>query len=109
MVCVREREADVELCSPIFLTTFHLTYASIGTRLLLRFTNLLDGVKDVQMPWDRYFKSIVPIGALFSASLIFSNLAYLTLSVSFIQMLKAYTSVAVLGISVFMVSLLVAL
>lgn len=32
---------------------------------------------------------IVPIGALFSASLIFSNLAYLTLSVSFIQMCVA--------------------
>lgn len=50
----------------------------------------------------RWFRNIVPIGALFSASLIFSNLAYLTLSVSFIQMLKAFTSVAVLGLSVFM-------
>lgn len=30
---------------------------------------------------------IVPIGALFSGSLIFSNFAYLSLSVSFIQML----------------------
>ncbi len=31
------------------------------------------------------------IGALFSCSLIFSNMAYLTLGVSFIQMLKAFT------------------
>ena len=31
-------------------------------------------------------RNIVPIGALFSASLVFSNLAYITLSVSFIQM-----------------------
>lgn len=54
------------------------------------------------MSWERWFKNIVPIGALFSASLIFSNLAYLTLSVSFIQMLKAFTSVAVLGLSVAM-------
>ena len=38
------------------------------------------------MTFDRWLKSIVPIGALFSASLIFSNIAYLTLSVSFIQM-----------------------
>lgn len=37
----------------------------------------------------RWFRNIVPIGALFSASLIFSNLAYLTLSVSFIQMYAA--------------------
>lgn len=52
------------------------------------------------MGWDRWVRSILPIGALFSASLIFSNMAYLTLSVSFIQMLKAFTSVAVLGISI---------
>lgn len=38
------------------------------------------------MTWDRYMRSIVPIGALFSASLVFSNLAYIDLSVSFIQM-----------------------
>ncbi|GAA6004435.1 hypothetical protein JCM10207_000726 [Rhodosporidiobolus poonsookiae] len=85
---------------PIALTTWHLVYATIGTRLLLRFTHLLDDLANVQMSWDRWFKNIVPIGALFSGSLIFSNFAYLTLSVSFIQMLKAFTSVAVLGMSV---------
>lgn len=42
------------LPSPIWLTTFHLCYATIGTRVLQRFTNLLDGVNDVQMSWDRY-------------------------------------------------------
>ncbi|KAK4057689.1 hypothetical protein OIO90_001337 [Microbotryomycetes sp. JL221] len=85
---------------PIFLTTFHLVYATIGVRILARTTHLLDGLKDAQMSWDRYLRNIVPIGALFSASLVFSNLAYITLSVSFIQMLKAFTSVAVLGMSV---------
>lgn len=108
--------------SPIFLTTFHLVFATIGTRVLARTTHLLDGLQNVQvrllispelqcscrecsvaqMTMDRWLKSIVPIGALFSASLIFSNMAYLTLSVSFIQMLKAFTSVAVLGMSVVM-------
>jgi hypothetical protein len=38
------------------------------------------------MTFSLWAKSILPIGALFSASLIFSNMAYLTLSVSFIQM-----------------------
>ena len=37
---------------------------------------------------DRWLRSIVPIGALFSGSLVLSNYAYLSLSVSFIQMLK---------------------
>lgn len=46
-----------------------------------------------------YLRSIVPIGVLFSGSLILSNMAYLTLSVSFIQMLKAFTPVAILLIS----------
>ncbi|GAA5847828.1 hypothetical protein JCM5353_000214 [Sporobolomyces roseus] len=85
---------------PIWLVTFHLCFATIGSRLLLKFTHLLDDLHNVPMSWDRWLKNIVPIGALFSGSLIFSNFAYLTLSVSFIQMLKAFTSVAVLGMSV---------
>ena len=120
--------------------TWHLVFATIGTRILKRSTRLLDGLANVQMSWDRYFRSIVPIGALFSAvgrsftlskltrqSLVFNNLAYLTLSVSFIQVRQrcfgmpadladaegsaplalstasdalAFTSVAVLGMSV---------
>ncbi|KAM0753710.1 TPT-domain-containing protein [Meredithblackwellia eburnea MCA 4105] len=94
--------SDLDFPYPIFLTTVHLAYATIGTRLLLQFTNLLDGVRNLDMSWDRWLRNIVPIGALFSASLIFSNLAYLTLSISFIQMLKAFTSVAVLSMSVLM-------
>lgn len=77
---------DLEFHYPVFLTTFHLVYATIGVRLLAKTTHLLDGLKDAQMTWDRYMRNIVPIGALFSASLVFSNLAYITLSVSFIQM-----------------------
>ena len=36
-----------------------------------------------------FLRSILPIGVLFSGSLILSNKAYLYLSVPFIQMLKA--------------------
>jgi hypothetical protein len=42
---------------------------------------------------ETYVRSIVPIGALFSGSLILSNMAYLTLTVSFIQMLKVRRAV----------------
>ena len=73
---------------PVFLVTFHLTFAAIGTRVLQRTTRLLDGVKDVPMSKDMFLKSILPIGLLFSGSLILSNTAYLYLSVSYIQMLK---------------------
>lgn len=43
-----------------------------------------------------YFRAIVPIGILYSASLVFSNLVYLYLSVAFIQMLKAAAPASVL-------------
>jgi hypothetical protein len=40
------------------------------------------------MTKELFFRSILPIGILFSGSLIMSNKAYLYLTVSFIQMLK---------------------
>jgi len=76
-----------------------LTFASIGTRVLKRTTNLLDGADHINMTRELFTRSILPIGALFSASLVLSNTAYLYLSVAFIQMLKAFTPVAILLIS----------
>merc|ERR1711939_9442 len=93
---------DLGFDFPVTLTTLHLAYASLGTRLLRRFTHLLYGLDRIDMSWDRYLRNIVPIGALFSASLVFSNLAYITLEVSFIQMLKAFVAVVAYFMSVFM-------
>jgi hypothetical protein len=84
---------------PVFLVTWHLTFAAIGTRVLQRTTHLLDGAKEVHITKDMFVRSILPIGLLFSASLILSNTAYLYLSVAYIQMLKAFTPVAILLIS----------
>lgn len=81
---------------PIFLTTWHLLFSSIATQILARTSTLLDGRKTVKMTGKVYLRAIVPIGLFFSLSLICSNKAYLYLSVSFIQMLKATTPVAVL-------------
>lgn len=46
-------------------------------------------VKSVNMSVTDYRKRVMPIGALYAASLWLSNSAYLHLSVSFIQMTKA--------------------
>jgi len=43
-----------------------------------------------------YLRAIVPIGLLYSASLVCSNMVYLYLSVAFIQMLKSASPVIVL-------------
>jgi len=51
------------------------------------------------MTKEMFVKSILPIGVLFSGSLILSNKAYLHLTVSFIQMLKAFIPVLILLIS----------
>lgn len=66
------------------------------TQGLARFTTVLDSRKKVPMTGRVYLRAIVPIGLFFSLSLMFSNAAYLYLSVAFIQMLKATTPVAVL-------------
>ncbi|KAG1767995.1 TPT-domain-containing protein [Suillus occidentalis] len=72
---------------PVFLVTWHLTFAAIGTRVLQRTTHLLDGAKDVPVSKDMFFRSILPIGLLFSGY------------VAYIQMLKAFTPVAILLIT----------
>lgn len=81
---------------PIFLTTWHLIFATVMTQFLARFTTILDSRKKVPMTGRVYLRAIVPIGLFFSLSLICGNQAYLYLSVAFIQMLKATTPVAVL-------------
>ncbi|PSK56781.1 hypothetical protein B9Z65_6405 [Elsinoe australis] len=74
---------------PIVLTTWHLGFATLMTQILARFTTVLDSRKKVPMTGRIYLRAIVPIGVMFSLSLICGNLTYLYLSVSFIQMLKA--------------------
>jgi hypothetical protein len=81
---------------PVILTTYHLTFATIVTQVLARCTNVLDGRHKVKMTGRVYLRAVVPIGVFFSLSLICGNVAYLYLSVAFIQMLKATTPVAVL-------------
>jgi hypothetical protein len=78
----------------IFLTTWHLAFATLMTQILARTTSLLDGRKTVKMTGRVYMRAIVPIGVFFSLSLICGNVTYLYLSVAFIQMLKVRTSLA---------------
>ncbi|KAK3359243.1 triose-phosphate transporter family-domain-containing protein [Lasiosphaeria hispida] len=81
---------------PATLTCWHLIFATAATQILARTTKLLDGRKTVKMTGRVYMRAIVPIGLLYSASLVCSNMVYLYLSVAFIQMLKAAAPVAVL-------------
>ncbi|KAA8523024.1 hypothetical protein F0562_009447 [Nyssa sinensis] len=82
---------------PISLTMIHMAFCSSLAYLLVRVFKL---VEPVSMSLELFVKSVLPIGALYSFSLWFSNSAYIYLSVSFIQMLKALMPVAVYSIGV---------
>lgn len=73
-----------------------MVFATAMTQILARCTTILDSRHKVPMTPATYSRAIVPIGIMFSLSLICGNLAYLYLSVSFIQMLKATNAVATL-------------
>ncbi|WDK12461.1 triose-phosphate transporter [Colletotrichum graminicola] len=80
----------------VILTCWHLVFSTLATQILARTTSLLDDRHKVKMTGRVYLRAVVPIGLLYSGSLVCSNLVYLYLSVSFIQMLKAGAPVAVL-------------
>ncbi|KAJ0251885.1 sugar phosphate/phosphate translocator [Hirschfeldia incana] len=82
---------------PITLTMIHMAFCSSLAVLLIKVFKV---VEPVSMSRDTYIRSVVPIGALYSLSLWLSNSAYIYLSVSFIQMLKALMPVAVYSIGV---------
>lgn len=82
---------------PISLTMIHMAFCSTLAFLLVRVFKL---VEPVTMSRELYLSSVVPIGVLYSLSLWLSNSAYIYLSVSFIQMLKALMPVAVYSIGV---------
>lgn len=82
---------------PISLTMIHMAFCSSLAYFLVRVLKL---VEPVSMSRELYLSSVVPIGALYSLSLWLSNSAYIYLSVSFIQMLKALMPVAVYSIGV---------
>uniref|UniRef100_A0A1D1XM73 Putative sugar phosphate/phosphate translocator At4g32390 n=1 Tax=Anthurium amnicola TaxID=1678845 RepID=A0A1D1XM73_9ARAE len=83
---------------PISLTMIHMAFCSSLAFVLVKGVRLVD--TPAAMSRQLYLSSVVPIGLLYSLSLWFSNSAYIYLSVSFIQMLKALMPVAVYSIGV---------
>ncbi|KAG8375783.1 hypothetical protein BUALT_Bualt10G0136200 [Buddleja alternifolia] len=82
---------------PISLTMIHMAFCSSLAFAAVRIFKL---VEPASLSRQVYLSSVVPIGALYSLSLWLSNSAYIYLSVSFIQMLKALMPVAVYSIGI---------
>lgn len=70
---------------PVALTCTHMLLCSVVAFSLVK----LGVVEAVNITADTYLSCILPIGLLFAGTLWLGNAAYLYLSVSFIQMLKA--------------------
>ncbi|KAK8017623.1 hypothetical protein PG993_013949 [Apiospora rasikravindrae] len=73
---------------PVILAWWHMTFATLATQFLARTTTHLDNRHSVKMTRPFYLRAVVPIGLLYSGSMVCSNLVYLYLNVAFIQMLK---------------------
>ncbi|KAL3646030.1 hypothetical protein CASFOL_011210 [Castilleja foliolosa] len=82
---------------PISLTMIHMAFCSSLAFAAIRVFKI---VEPPAVSRHVYLTSVVPIGALYSLSLWLSNSAYIYLSVSFIQMLKALMPVAVYSIGI---------
>ena len=65
---------------------WHMTFCSVVGFLCVR---VLGVARSHNMPARDYARRVLPIGVLYAASLWLSNTAYLSLSVSFIQMTKS--------------------
>ncbi|KAM0901535.1 hypothetical protein ACQ4PT_019938 [Festuca glaucescens] len=85
---------------PISLTMIHMAFCASLAAALVRVLRLVDLPSSPPMTFSLYAATVVPIGALYALSLWFSNSAYIYLSVSFIQMLKALMPVAVYSLAV---------
>ena len=83
---------------PVALTMIHMLFCSFMANVALRVFKVCS-VPDIKR--QEYARKIVPVGLLFSLSLWLSNSAYIYLSVSFIQMLKALSPVVVFLVTCF--------
>ncbi|GAB4819493.1 hypothetical protein N2152v2_006539 [Parachlorella kessleri] len=79
---------------PITLTMWHMFFCATLAIGLVKSGK----VQSINMERETYMRAIVPIGLCYAGTLWVGNAAYLYLSVSFIQMLKALMPVAVFSV-----------
>ena len=78
---------------PVSLTLWHQLFCTCLV-WIMRALNISDA-KSANISTEDYLKRVVPVGLIFAVVLWFGNAAYLYLSVSFIQMTKAFMPVLV--------------
>ena len=81
---------------PMFLTTWHMAVATCLTQIMSRTTQMLPGVREHKIGMEEMKTKVLPVAFFFAISLVLSNKAYIFLSVSYIQMLKACQNLFIL-------------
>lgn len=87
------------MSAAILVTYWHLVFTTLATQVLARMTSLVDSRHRVPLTWPLYVRIILPIAFFYSGSLALSNMAYLHLSVAFVQCSKATSPIATLLLS----------
>ena len=82
---------------PITLSGMGMLFSCLMSQFVVRGLGVESPKPEVD--WEFWVKKILPIGFLAALALTFGNMAYLSLSVSFIQMLKSFTPVMTLVLS----------
>lgn len=79
---------------PFYLLALHFAAISVTSRILAKYFRPveLEAYYD-RITWRFWFRNILTVGVAYGSAILCSNLAYLILSVSFVQMLKAFTPV----------------
>ncbi|KAL0857571.1 hypothetical protein Bca101_062725 [Brassica carinata] len=89
---------EINFPYPLGLTLLHMIFSSVLCFLLTKVFKIFK--VEEGMTLEIYVTSVIPIGAMFAMTLWLGNTAYLYISVSFAQMLKAIMPVAVFVLGV---------
>ncbi|KAF8046603.1 hypothetical protein N665_3590s0004 [Sinapis alba] len=89
---------EINFPYPLGLTLLHMIFSSLLCFLLTKVLKIFK--VEEGMTLEIYVTSVIPIGAMFAMTLWLGNTAYLYMSVSFAQMLKAIMPVAVFVLGV---------
>eukprot|EP00891_Asterochloris_glomerata_P003668 jgi/Astpho2/3668/e_gw1.00059.28.1_t len=86
--------SNVGFCYPMALSGMGMAFSSVASFIACKVLRIVPTKSAVSLRF--YLTRIMPIGLGMSLALLFGNLVYLQLSMSFIQMLKAFSPVVIM-------------
>lgn len=88
---------DIGFHFPMMVSGIGQAASALGSAIVIHVLRLQPLQSSAQVTWPFYLKNMMVVGASTAASLCFGNAGYLYLTVSFVQILKAFTPVFVVA------------